>query len=91
MRFGLFRRRAGEPKPQAEAIERVKGWVVSLAALPAHASLAVNEIVCADPSCPGTETVVLVMQPARKTLAYKVSKPVDEVTEDDLRNALKPA
>ena len=91
MRFGLFRAGAGKAKPQADAIGRVKGWVAAIAALPAEASLAVNEIVCTDPSCPGTETVVLVMQPGRKTRAYKVSKALLDVTEDDLREALKPA
>jgi hypothetical protein len=90
MRFGLFRAGAGKAKPQADAIGRVKGWVAAIAALPPEASLAVNEIVCTDPSCPGTETVVLVMQPGRKTRAYKVSKALLDVTEDDLREALKP-
>ena len=91
MRFGLFRAGAGKAKPQADAIGRVKGWVAAITALPPEASLAVNEIVCTDPSCPGTETVVLVMQPGRKTRAYKVSKALLDVTEDDLREALKPA
>jgi hypothetical protein len=91
MRFGLFRAGAGKAKPQADAIGRVKGWVAAIAALPPEGSLAVNEIVCTDPSCPGTETVVLVMQPGRKTRAYKVSKALLDVTEDDLREALKPA
>ncbi|HKH33569.1 MAG TPA: hypothetical protein VKA80_05295 [Beijerinckiaceae bacterium] len=87
MRFGLFRRTRSESKPEAEAIARVKAWV-AVAGLPADASLAVNEIVCTDPSCPGTETIVLVMRPGRKTEARKVSKPVEAVTEADLREAL---
>jgi hypothetical protein len=88
MRFGLFRRKESGPKPQAEAIARVKACVVAIARLPADAAIAVNEIVCTDPSCPGTETIVLVMQPGRKTEARKVSKPVEAVTEADLREAL---
>ena len=88
MRFGLFRRRINEVRPQTEAISRIKAWTASLAGLPPAASLAVNEIVCTDPSCPGTETVVLVMQPGCKTRAYKVSKALEEVMESDLRDAL---
>ena len=88
MRFGLFRRRAGEPKPEAEAVARVKAWVAVAVALPPDTALAVNEIVCTDPSCPGTETIVLVMQPGRKTRAYKVAKMLEEVTEQDIREAL---
>jgi hypothetical protein len=86
MRFGLFRRR--ESLPQAEAVRRVKAWASTAAGLPSEAVLAVNEIVCADPSCPGVETVVLLMQPGRKTRACKVQKPLTEVTEQDLREAL---
>jgi hypothetical protein len=89
MRFGLFRRRAGEAKPEGDAIARVKAWVVSIASLPADTSIAVNEIVCTDPSCPGAETIVLVMQPERKTRAYKVAKALDEVAEEDVRAAFE--
>ena len=89
MRFGLFRRR---DNPQAEAAEqvkeRVKVWAAASAGLPADAVLAVNEIVCADPACPGVETVVLLMQPGRKTRACKVLKALAEVTEQDIREAL---
>jgi hypothetical protein len=51
--------------------------------------VAVNEIVCADPACPGTETVILVMVPGRRTAACKVGKPMADVTDDDLRDALR--
>ena len=87
MRFGLFRRAATPARPEAEAIARIKAWMRA-AGLPDAAALAVNEIVCTDPSCPGTETIVLVMRPGRKTEARKVSKPVEAVTEADLREAL---
>jgi hypothetical protein len=88
MRFGLFRRGTNRPKPEAEAVARVKEWVVAIAGLPPGTSLAVNEIVCTDPSCPGTETIVLVMQPGRKTRAYKISRALEEVGEQDIREAL---
>ena len=85
MRFGLFRPR---DEPQAEAAERVKAWAAAAAGLTPDAVLAVNEIVCTDPSCPGVETVVLVMEPGRKTRACKVPKGLAEVTEQDIREAL---
>jgi hypothetical protein len=74
-------------RPDAATIERVKGW--TRAALhPGEGTVAVNEIVCADPACPGYETVVLIMAPGQKTRAVKVQKPVEEVTEQDIRDAL---
>jgi hypothetical protein len=87
MRFGLFRNR-GEPTPQADAIERVKRWASATPGIAAGAGFAVNEIVCTDPSCPGTETVILVMEPGRRTRACKVAKPLAEVTEQEVREAL---
>ena len=84
MRFGLFRRRE---EPQAEAAERVKAWAAAAAGLPG-AVLAVNEIVCTDPSCPGVETVVLLMRPGERTRACKIPKALAEVTEQDIREAL---
>ena len=88
MRFGLFRRRE---EPQAEAAERakeqVKAWAAAAGAS-GEAVLAVNEIVCTDPSYPGVETIVLLMRPGEKTRAYKVPKALAEVTEQDIREAL---
>jgi|1186.fasta_scaffold167155_2 hypothetical protein len=87
MRFGLFRRR-DRPEPGSEAAGRVKAWLVATLDLAPETALTVSEIVCLDPSCPGTETVMLVMERGRKTRAYKVAKAMDEVTEQDVRQAL---
>jgi hypothetical protein len=65
----------------------VKAWAAA-AGLPADAVLAVDEIVCTDPACPGVETVVLLMRPGEKTRACKVAKALAEVTEQDIREAL---
>ena len=80
--------RGGRPRPESEAIARVKAWAIAILDEGAETTVAVNEIVCLDPGCPGTETVSLVMAPGRKTRAAKVGKPVDEVTEDDVAGAL---
>ena len=46
--------------------ERLKAQVRGLLGLPETAAIAVNEIICADPACPGSETVILVMKPGEK-------------------------
>jgi hypothetical protein len=51
---------------------------------------AVNEIACTDPACPGVETVILIMRAGQKTRACKIQKPLDQVTEQDVVDALKP-
>jgi hypothetical protein len=80
--------RGGRRRPESETIARVKAWAMAILGGSADTTVAVNEIVCLDPSCPGTETVILMMQPGRKTRAAKVGKPIDEVTEDDVAEAL---
>ena len=80
--------RGGRAKPESEAIARVKAWAIAILRGSADTTVAVNEIVCLDPGCPGTETVILMMQPGRKTRAAKVGKPIDEVTQGDLVEAL---
>ena len=87
--FGAFMRGTfGLPKPGRQGIDRVKD--LSRAALKAapETAFAVNEIACNDPGCPGIETVILVMEPGRKTRALKVPKPLDEVMEQDILAAL---
>jgi hypothetical protein len=69
--------------------ERVKGFVFEALGRNPDIGLSVSEIICRDPGCPGTETIILVMAPLKKTAACKVSKPLAEVTEDDVRDALK--
>lgn len=69
--------------------ERVKGFVFEALGRNPDIAISVSEIVCADPGCPGEETVILVMAPQRKTAACKVGKALALVTEDDVRDALK--
>ena len=80
--------RGGRLKPESAAIARVKAWAVAILDNSGDTAVTVNEIVCLDPGCPGTETVILIMAPGRKTRAAKVVKPVDEVTEGDVADAL---
>lgn len=94
MRFGLFgkpeTRKGGDAKAEAKALaEGLKALVRELLGLPEAAAIAVNEIICADPACPGNETVILVMKPGEKTRAYKLQMAMTEVTPEALAEALR--
>jgi hypothetical protein len=92
MRLRLFG--GGGPRGRDEAkaaAERLKRLVRNLLGLPEAAAVAVNEIICADPACPGTETVILVMKPGEKTRAYKLPMALAEVTDEALAGALDHA
>lgn len=90
MRFGLFGRDKREAAG-ADAAAQVKRQVRELLGLPENAVIAVNEILCADPACPGTETVILVMKPGEKTRAFKVQMGLAELTPEALAGALSAA
>ena len=90
MRLGAFLKDAfGRSNPDRQAIQQVKDWTRAALRASEDTAFAVNEIVCADPGCPGIETVILVMEPGAKTRACKVQKPLNDVTEQDLRDALE--
>jgi hypothetical protein len=89
--FGAFLRGSfGLPKPDKQAVDRVKDLARAALRVSPDTAFAVNEIACTDPGCPGIETVILVMEPGRKTRALKVAKPLDEVMDQDILKALDP-
>lgn len=88
-RFGaLFKGASGRDKPGRDRVEAVKAWARAALGLTDEVSIAVNEIVCTDPGCPGVETVLLIMIPGQKTRAVKIPLSLDEVTEQDVRGAV---
>ena len=50
-----------------------------------------NEIACADPGCPDTETVILLMRAGQPTRALKIGKPIEAVTDADIGVAEREA
>jgi hypothetical protein len=51
-------------------------------------SARVSQIECTDPSCPGFETIILIMNTHMKTQAFKIKKPLQDVTQTDIEIAL---
>ncbi|SEG83021.1 hypothetical protein [Bosea lathyri] len=89
MRFGLFGKSSADKAQAAQAANRIKAEIRELFGLPEAAAIAVNEIICADPACPGTETVILVMNPGEKTKAFKLQMALAEVTREALLDLLQ--
>ena len=88
MRLGLFGKAGPDKALAAEQSVRIKALVRDALGLPEAAVIAVNEILCADPACPGTETVILVMNPGEKTKAFKLQMAMAEATPAALRDML---
>lgn len=74
----------GRAKPAEGVRRQVEEWARAACGADAETVIKVNEIVCPDPACPGFETCILVMQPGLRTRAFKVAKPVAEVTQSDV-------
>jgi hypothetical protein len=51
-------------------------------------AVVVSELRCSEPGCPPLETVVALLRAGHEPRQVKVHKPVQEVTEHDLRSAL---
>jgi hypothetical protein len=85
---GFWKAGAFSAKPDAGSALRIKGWTRAALSLGEDATVSVNEIICADPACPGSETVILVMVPGLRTKAYKVQAAMAEVSEEMVGVAL---
>jgi hypothetical protein len=78
------------PKPRdAVAAARIKQWVRDALETDIEKqediAVTVSEIDCNDESCPGTETIILIMRPYHTTKAIKLSMLMDAVEEADVR------
>ncbi|AMJ63746.1 hypothetical protein AXW83_16865 [Bosea sp. PAMC 26642] len=87
----MFGKSAAEKAKASAEAARIKADVRDILGLPEAAAIAVNEILCADPACPGNETVILVMNPGEKTKAFKLQMGLAEVTREALMAALDGA
>ncbi|MCJ2045744.1 hypothetical protein MKK58_14575 [Methylobacterium sp. J-078] len=86
--FGFGGRRA--PADQG-AREGVIARVRRLGGFDAEVIVKVSEIVCADPACPGLETVILIMVPGDPTRAVKIARAMAEIGDADVAAALASA
>jgi hypothetical protein len=76
--LGLFSRR---PRPDAEAVARLKRWVSAMMGLDERDHVSVAEIACHEPGCPDRETVVTADLADRRRFVLRFPGAVGEVTE----------
>ena len=84
--MGLFGR---APKSDATARRRVEAWLRDAGGYGPDTAMTVSEIVCADPSCPGTETVILIFAPGETTRAVKILGALDTLSAAEVAAALR--
>ncbi len=78
----------GKAPPRDEAAaDRMKQAVRIALGLSDDVALSVNEIACADPACPVLETIVLIMEPGKKTRAAKAHGSLAGMGADEMKAA----
>ncbi len=80
--LGLFSRR---PRPDPQAVARLKGWVAALMSLNDRDHIAIAELACHEPGCPDLETVVTVTLADRRRFVLRFPSAVADVTEADVQ------
>ncbi len=78
-----FRRRS---PPDPEQIARIKDWVAPKLSLNDDDHIAIAELWCHDPGCPGFETVVTVLEKSGRRFVLWRPTPVADVTEADVES-----
>jgi hypothetical protein len=79
----------GRKQKDDPARKRVRGWALGILGDDPAPALTISEIDCGDPACPGLETIILVMREGEATQAVKIRKPLNDITEADLGEAMR--
>lgn len=78
-----------KPARDEAALARIRVWAGRALENPAGLDLTISEVDCADPACPGLETFILVLRQGEATQAVKIRKPIAEITEPDVIEAVQ--
>jgi hypothetical protein len=73
------------PRKDPARTARVKAWVAEALGLGDEIALMVTELRCTEPGCPPLETVVAILGGDGPNRQYKIHKPLDDVTREDVR------
>jgi hypothetical protein len=77
-------------KPGTDAARELKVHARTVINADDDTVVTISERDCGDPGCGGARTIVLVMHPRRPTEAVKINKPLEQVTQSDISDALAP-
>jgi hypothetical protein len=73
------------PRRDPARTARIKAWAAEALGLGDEIAVMVTELRCTEPGCPPLETVVAVLGGGGPTRQYKIHKPLDDVTREDVR------
>jgi len=68
----------------AQFARQVKTWIAEVLHPDEETTVLVTEMRCTTPDCPPVKTVIALMQPEQPIRQYKIHKPLQDITLDDV-------
>ncbi|WP_265518664.1 nitrate reductase [Nitratireductor luteus] len=74
------------PRPRRSPAESalIKKWLRTRLGLEDEVVVSVSQITCREPGCPDVETVIGILRPGQSPQAFRIERPMVDVTEDDV-------
>ena len=70
-------------------VDQIRYWTRQNLNFPAEAPIVVKEVPCVKPGCPPIETAILVFLKGEPPRLFKIQRPVNDVTFDDVYNLIE--
>jgi G3E family GTPase len=70
-------------------VDQIRYWTRQNLNFPADAPIVVKEVPCVKPGCPPIETAILVFLKGEPPRLFKIQRPVNDVTFDDVYNLIE--
>jgi len=80
----MFNILGNKDKPNLAQILLIKDWVRDIKSLTPDTTITVSELHCGENDCPDLETVIGILEGPGKNEKFKIMKPVDSITKNDL-------
>lgn len=84
--LGSIKRCLIKKKPNLETIQNLKNYFIKKYEIPESTILSIAELNCHEPDCPPTETVITARSIDGSTKNWKIHKPIDEISENDIND-----
>ena len=80
--FTRSRANGAKTNSDRQKLSQIKVWTRQALNIEPDIAISINQLQCHEAGCPDLETVIVLMtSPPQK---YKISKPVSEITEQDI-------
>ena len=86
LQFGINKKCLIKKKPNLETIQNLKNYFIKKYEIPESTILSIAELNCHEPDCPPTETIVTARSIDGSTQNWKIHKPIDEISENDVND-----